>query len=253
MRTRELLALLAACATVGACDTRVNVDAAANVSAQFSSVLVTVKEVWLNENATAAPEDGGWLKFPLAQPRTLELVEIDDAAVTELASELKVEPGTYHQIRLLLVDRGEPLTESARTAGAAFNDQVTYFDANRVKTTVPLELANAARGIGDRDGARGADTDGYRDRRARGRFGAVEYELELDRGDADPDDDLRNDATAHDDHEPVRAGHALDGHDRADCRADRRPADRAERRHADDAGRAARQLAARLVDDRILR
>ncbi len=148
MRTRELLSLLAACATVGACDTRVNVDAAANASAQFSSVLVTVDEVWLNENATAAPEDGDWLKFPLAQPRTLELVEVDDDAVTELASELKVEPGTYHQIRLLLVDRGEPLTESARMAGATFNDQVTYFDANRVKTTVPLEVADAARGIG---------------------------------------------------------------------------------------------------------
>jgi hypothetical protein len=148
MRTFVSLGLLAACAVLGACDTRVNVDAATNASAQFSSVLITVKEVWLHENATAAPEDGDWLKFPLAQPRTLELVDVDTSAMSELASELAVMPGTYHQIRLLLVDRVEPLTESARAAGATFNDQVTYFDENGVSTTLPLELADAARGIG---------------------------------------------------------------------------------------------------------
>lgn len=148
MRATGLITLLAACGTLAACDSRVNVDAAANASTRYSSVLITVKEVWVHESATAAADDADWIKFPLEQPRTLDLVDADSAAMSELASELAVNPGTYRQIRLFLVDRGESLTESARAAGATVNDQVTFFDANGVETTVPLELADAAHGIG---------------------------------------------------------------------------------------------------------
>ncbi len=125
-----------------------NVDLAANASAQYSSVLVTVKEVWFNENATASPDDASWVKFPLSEPETLQLVGVDDAAMSELASRLKVAPGTYAQIRLLLVDRTETLTASAAQAGATYNDQVTYVDASGVETTLPLELPAAAQGVG---------------------------------------------------------------------------------------------------------
>ena len=143
-----VLWLLATYGSLAACDSRVNVDVAANASAQYSSVLITVKEVWVNESATAAVDDASWLKFPLPESQTLELVDLDSAAMSGLASELAVPPGMYGQIRLFLVDRGEPLTESARSAGATWNDQVTFFDANGVERTLPLELPDAAHGIG---------------------------------------------------------------------------------------------------------
>jgi hypothetical protein len=124
------------------------VDATANAGAQFANVLVTVREIWVNESATAAPDDPTWLKHALPAPRTLELVGADSAAVSELASGLKVQAGTYRQMRLLLVDRAEPLTESAAAAGALFNDQVTVVDAAGVESTLPLEIPNAAQGVG---------------------------------------------------------------------------------------------------------
>jgi hypothetical protein len=148
MSAKARLLLLAACGSAAACESRVNLDVTANAGTRYSSVLVTVREVWLNETATAAPDDTTWLRFPLSAPKTLELVDADGAAMTALASELDVPPGTYRQIRLLLVDRAEPLTQSARDAGATSNDEVTYFDADGVETTVPLELADAAHGIG---------------------------------------------------------------------------------------------------------
>jgi hypothetical protein len=148
MRAIVSLSVLAACAGLAACDSRVSVEATANAGAQYASVLVTVKEVWVNESATAAPDDATWLKFPLAAPQTLELADVDNAGVKELASKLEVRPGTYRQIRLLLADRVEPLTASARSAGATFNDQVTFFDEAGVESTLPLELPAAAHGIG---------------------------------------------------------------------------------------------------------
>jgi hypothetical protein len=148
MQAPARLWLLAACGALAACDSRVSVDATANPGAQFESVLVTVRELWVNESATAAPDDPSWIKRALPAPRTLELVGADSAAASELASALKVDAGTYRQMRLLLVDRTEPLTESAAAAGALFNDQVTLVDAAGVEATVPLEIPNAAKGVG---------------------------------------------------------------------------------------------------------
>lgn len=148
LRTAARISMLLLCGGLWACESRVNIEAGGNAAANPSSVLVTVKEVWLNESATAGPDDPSWLRLPLAQPRTLELARADGAAMSELASALKVPSGTYRQLRLLLVDRSEPLTASAAAAGAAFNDQVTAFDADGVARTLPLEIPDAARGIG---------------------------------------------------------------------------------------------------------
>ena len=148
MRSITLLLLLACCFSLAACDTSVNVAATSNVSARYSNVRVTVKELWVNENAAASIDDTTWLKFPLSAPVTLDLVGLTSGTLNEFATQLKVTPGTYHQVRLFLADRTEALTSSAQTAGATFNDEVTYFDANAVETTVPLEIPNAAQGIG---------------------------------------------------------------------------------------------------------
>jgi len=148
MRKIHCLLVLAACLALAACDTAVNVDATSNVTANYSSVLVTVKEVWVNESATAAPEDTTWQKFPLDEPETLDLVDATSGTLKQLATELALPAGTYHQMRLILADRTESLTESADSASATYNDQVTYLDADGNSVTLPLELANPAQGIG---------------------------------------------------------------------------------------------------------
>jgi uncharacterized protein DUF4382 len=148
MRTIILSLLIASCFALAACDTSVNVAATANVGAQYSSVRITVKELWVNENATASIDDTTWLKFPLETPVTLDLVGLTSGTLNEFATQLKVAPGSYHQVRLFLADRTEALTSSAQTAGATYNDEVTYYDANNTQSTVPLEIPNAAQGIG---------------------------------------------------------------------------------------------------------
>jgi hypothetical protein len=148
MRSITLLLLLACCFSLAACDTSVNVAATGNVSARYSNVRITVKELWVNENATASIDDTTWLKFPLSTPVTLDLVGLTSGTLNEFATQLKVTPGSYHQVRLFLADRTETLTSAAQTAGATYNDEVTYLDANNVESTVPLEIPNAAQGIG---------------------------------------------------------------------------------------------------------
>lgn len=148
MRTIILSLLIASCFALTACDTSVNVAATANVGAQYSNVRITVKELWVNENATASVDDTTWLKFPLATPVTLDLVGLTSGTLNQFATQLKVPPGSYHQVRLLLADRTEALTSSAQSAGATYNDEVTYFDANNTQSTVPLEVPNAAQGVG---------------------------------------------------------------------------------------------------------
>jgi hypothetical protein len=148
MRTIILTLLIASCFALTACDTSVNVAATANVGAQFSNVRITVKELWVNESATASIDDTTWLKFPLASPVTLDLVGLTSGELNEFATQLKVAPGSYHQVRLFLADPREALTSAAQSAGATYNDEVTYYDANNAPSTVPLEIPNAAQGIG---------------------------------------------------------------------------------------------------------
>lgn len=140
--------VLLACVTLAACDTSVNTSATANVPAQYTNVFVTVKELWVNPNRTAAPEDEGWLRFTLDQPQTLNLVDLNDGTLIGLANQLAIPPGTYREMRLVLSDRTETLTASAQSAGAIFNNQVDFTDIDGNPRTLPLELANAAQGIG---------------------------------------------------------------------------------------------------------
>ena len=148
MRTVLSILLIAICFSLAACESSVNFDATANVSAQYSSVFVTVKEVWVNESATATPDDTTWLKFPLSKPVTFDLVGLNSGALSDFASQLAITTGTYRQMRLILVDRSEALTDSAKSVSATYNDQVTWFDASGTQGTLPLEIPNSAQGIG---------------------------------------------------------------------------------------------------------
>src|SRR4051812_16683712 len=117
MRPLILFLLLGSTFALTACDTSVNVAATANVGARYSNVRITVKELWVNESATASVDDTTWQKFPLSAPVTLDLVALTSGTLNEFATQLKVPAGSYHQVRLFLVDRTETLASAAQAAG----------------------------------------------------------------------------------------------------------------------------------------
>jgi hypothetical protein len=79
------LIMLAVCVVLAACDAAVDVNATANVSARYASVLVTVKEVWFHESATAVPADASWEKFRFDDTRTIDLIDIMGGQLTSIA------------------------------------------------------------------------------------------------------------------------------------------------------------------------
>src|SRR3982074_1909387 len=67
------VALGGLCCAVAGCSTRTNVSVTGNTPAQYSHVWITAQEVWVNTSAIAGPDDGGWVKFPLSTPATVDL------------------------------------------------------------------------------------------------------------------------------------------------------------------------------------
>jgi hypothetical protein len=141
-------ALLAAFTALGGCSSRTNVSATGNVPGFYSHVYVTAQAVWFNQSATAGPTDGGWAKFSLSTPVTVDLVADSNGSFGFLINDLKLTPGTYSQVRVIPVDPSTPLTTSAQTAGAIYNCEADYIDAQGVTQQLPLELLNPNLGIG---------------------------------------------------------------------------------------------------------
>ena len=145
------VAVAGLCCAVAGCSTRTDVSVTGNTPAQYSHVWITAQEVWFNTSATAGPDDGGWVKFPLSTPATVDLVTESGGNLGSLVTGLKLAPGTYSQVRLIPVDPAAPLTSSAQSAGARYNAEADYVD--NVGTTgtphqLPLELLNPEQGIG---------------------------------------------------------------------------------------------------------
>ena len=141
-------AMLAGCLALAACQSRTNLSATGNAPAQYSHVYLTVTQVWFNASATAGPTDSGWSQYTLSSPVTLDLVALADGALSQLASNLKVSPGSYGQMRLILADPSATLTASAQSGGALSNDEVDYTDSAGTLHQVPLGIPNSAEGIG---------------------------------------------------------------------------------------------------------
>lgn len=139
---------LAAALLLAACDAAVDVEATANLPARYSHVLVTVKEVWFNESATAVPGDDTWEKFRLDESRTLDLTDVMGGELARLASDMVLPVGTYRQMRLLLVDRDASLRDSADDLGAEYNNEVTLYEDDGDERTYPLEVLSPDHGIG---------------------------------------------------------------------------------------------------------
>jgi hypothetical protein len=150
-RTRNALAgtaLLGLFAALAGCGAQTNVSAIGNVPGFYSHVYITAQAVWFNNSATAGPNDGGWAKFPLSTPVTVDLVADSNGNFGYLVNDLTLAPGTYSQVRLIPVDPSTPLTSSAQTAGAIYNCEADYIDAQGVTQQLPLELLNPDLGVG---------------------------------------------------------------------------------------------------------
>lgn len=141
------LVLLLGCAVLAGCQSRTTLSGTGNTPAQFTHVFLTVNQIWFNTSATAAPTDSSWVKFTLSTPQTIDLVNLNNGALSQIASGLKLTAGTYAQVMLILADANAALATSAHSAGAATNDEVDYVDASDLTHTVPLAVLNAAQGI----------------------------------------------------------------------------------------------------------
>ena len=142
------IAAAAACVALSGCAARTDVSVAASVQPQYTHVWVTFQEIWFNTSSTATPVDTGWNKFSLDKPVTVDLATLTAGALGQIASNLKVPPGKYTQIRLLPVDETTDLTSSASDAGAKYNSEADFIDSAGGAHQVPLELLNPEQGIG---------------------------------------------------------------------------------------------------------
>jgi Domain of unknown function (DUF4382) len=136
------------CCAVAGCSTRTDVSVTGNTPAQYSHVWISAQAVWFNTSAIAGPDDGGWIKFPLSTPATVDLVTQSGGNLGSLVTGLKLAPGTYSQVRLIPVDAAAALTTAARTAGARYNAEADYVDSAGTTHQLPLELLNPDKGIG---------------------------------------------------------------------------------------------------------
>jgi Domain of unknown function (DUF4382) len=151
MNHRLHVALIAAIGLgglLGGCGTRTDVSLSGNTPAQYSHVWITVQAVWFNTSATAGPDDGGWDKFALSTPSTVDLVAQSGGNIGSIASGLRVQVGTYSQVRLIPVDATAPLASSAQNAGALYNFEADWVDSSGTTHQMPLELLNPDKGIG---------------------------------------------------------------------------------------------------------
>jgi trimeric autotransporter adhesin len=142
------VSLAGLCGLVAGCSTRTDVSAIGNTPAFYSHIYVTAQAVWFNNSATAGPDAGGWVKFPLSTPATVDLVADSGGNFGNIITGLRLAPGTYNQIRLIPVDATQPLTASAQTLGALYNMEADYVNASGVTEQVPLQVLNPDKGIG---------------------------------------------------------------------------------------------------------
>src|SRR5580700_8626948 len=143
-----MAATLAALAAVSGCSTRTNVSSTGNTPPLYTHVYVTAQAVWFNASASAGPDDGGWVQFPLTTPVTVDLVADTNGNFANVFTDLKLVPGSYSQVRFIPVDATTPLTTSAQTLGATYNMEADFVDASGVTHQLPLELLNPDKGLG---------------------------------------------------------------------------------------------------------
>jgi hypothetical protein len=108
----------------------------------YDHVYVTVRDIWFHSSDAAGPDDGGWRKYPLAAPVTVDLLTLSNGVVgSPIWGDIILPVGNYQQIRLVLAGTEDALTDSAKTAktGASlqYNNEV-MIGANEYPLRVPV-------------------------------------------------------------------------------------------------------------------
>lgn len=142
-----VLSLAGLCAALVGCSAGTDVSLTGNTPSQYSHIYITTQEVWFNNSASAGPDDGGWTKFPLKTPTTVDLVQENGGNLGSLSTDMKLIAGSYSQIRVIPVDASMALTSSAQGVGAMYNAEADYVDSVGTTHQLPLELLNPDKGI----------------------------------------------------------------------------------------------------------
>ena len=131
--------LLAACG-------QTSVDVGDVPATQYRHVWITVGEIRLHADSRAKLSDAGWQSVSLPTPVSLDLLELGNGNLSRVL-ERQVAAGTYDQVRLFMVDPGATLTDSARSEGLSFNDQVEFTDSRGNVQVRALELVAPNDGV----------------------------------------------------------------------------------------------------------
>ncbi len=104
--------------------------------AELDNVFVTVKAIWFHTSDASGPDDAGWLRFPLAAPRTVDLARLTDGTSLPVFDGITLPVGHYRQILVFLA----PTEDNAYLA--PYNNEV--IDEG---VAYPLRVPGAAHGI----------------------------------------------------------------------------------------------------------
>ena len=130
-------------ASTGASTGKVTVSLTDAPTTDLEHVWVTVKEIRFHRSDLCEdPDDGGWLRYPLATPVTLDLAALNNGTWSTLWDGIVLPVGNYQQIRVILAGTGDPLTGSADAKGLSYNNQV-----NDNGSAFPLVIPAAKNGI----------------------------------------------------------------------------------------------------------
>ncbi|WP_243374221.1 DUF4382 domain-containing protein [Geotalea sp. SG265] len=111
----------------------------------YDHVWITVTEAWFHKLDTDDLTDTGWIKFPLATPRTIDLASLSAGQTQEVWSGLKLPAGKYGQIRVFLAPTEGP-AKGSLPSGVTFNNEVDFTDGTG-SHKAPLRIPSPAQGI----------------------------------------------------------------------------------------------------------
>jgi hypothetical protein len=143
-----IVCLVALFGLLAGCNNRSDVSLTGNTPTTYSHVWITTQEVWFNTNGSAGPGDGGWDKFSLSTPTTIDLVTVNSGNLSNINTGMRVSPATYGQMLIIPLDQSTPLTTSASNAGALYNSEADYVDSTGTTQQLPLEFLNPGQGLG---------------------------------------------------------------------------------------------------------
>ncbi|HUI66643.1 MAG TPA: DUF4382 domain-containing protein [Nitrospirota bacterium] len=111
----------------------------------FEHAYITVQNIWFHTDGTAGPDDAGWQKYPLFAPVTVDLIALNNGAISNpIWNNIALPVGNYQQIRLVLAGTEDALTASASGAGLKYNNEVRIAGDS---AHYPLRIPDAHHGI----------------------------------------------------------------------------------------------------------